>query len=252
MVFMLLTTVFFERDTKGLPLKENPRALLGMLKVLVRRARDDLEALFAFPLRVALLLTQDIFRFFLTFSKKEKKTLNAMSDKLKILLVGPEKAGKTTVANFLANEKGKLADGKDMPYRSTCGARILEFEAGGNGRGRDSKMQTSVELWDVSGSQRFESSWPAIMHEADAVVLLYNPDNRPHVNEIGLWFEWFVQKAGLSSSKCLVFAHRMKTAVGCEIQLRVPHILSKAQVVESDWDSDDSIRMAFSRFVANI
>ena len=32
-----------------------------------------------------------------------------------------------------------------------------------------------VELWDCSGHQRFEPCWPAMMQNADAVVLIYNP-----------------------------------------------------------------------------
>jgi len=64
-----------------------------------------------------------------------------------------------------------------------------------------------VELWDCSGHQRFEPCWPAMMQDADAVVLVYNPENRGHERGIELWHEWFVQKAGVDDNRCLVFAH---------------------------------------------
>jgi Rab-like protein 5 len=63
------------------------------------------------------------------------------------------KAGKTSLANF-------LADASDTPsgeYRPTKGVRILEFESDAQvsssssvvGKGRGTKVE--VEMWDASG-----------------------------------------------------------------------------------------------------
>ena len=34
---------------------------------------------------------------------------------------------------------------------------------------------------------RYEMCWPAIMRDADGVILVYNPDNRAHEKEIEIW-----------------------------------------------------------------
>ena len=167
----------------------------------------------------------------------------------KIVLIGPEKCGKSSIANFLANEKGKLKDTKDIEYQPTTGVRVLEFETGRDRGSAASKTQTrSVELWDCSGNQKYETCWPAILNDVDAVVLVFNPDNHAHLNEIALWYDEFVSKANVPVSRCVVFAHHMKSAVGSQMQLRVPHAMSRCTLVETDWESDDRVRSSFFRF----
>ncbi|OWY97464.1 Catalase [Phytophthora megakarya] len=62
---------------------------------------------------------------------------------LKILIVGPKEAGKSTIANFLAEHSDRL--GGQERYQPTIGVRILEIEKG----------KANVELWDVSGDQKY-------------------------------------------------------------------------------------------------
>jgi hypothetical protein len=47
------------------------------------------------------------------------------------------------------------------------------------------------------------------MHEADGVILVYNPDSPGQDQQIGDWFDFFVRKNGLKDEQCLVFAHRL-------------------------------------------
>ncbi len=42
-------------------------------------------------------------------------------NKLKILIIGPEGSGKTTICNFLCDKPNVL----DTPYRPTAGVRII-------------------------------------------------------------------------------------------------------------------------------
>ncbi|RLN94266.1 hypothetical protein BBJ28_00006988 [Nothophytophthora sp. Chile5] len=103
------------------------------------------------------------------------------------------------------------------------GVRILELEKG----------KASVELWDVSGDQKYalfvslspshrvvvrngsvlldlysyEACWPAVTKDADGVILVYDPASHVHESEALLWYEWFIQSAGVGSSQCLVFEH---------------------------------------------
>lgn len=127
--------------------------------------------------------------------------------KAKILVVGPTEVGKTTIANYLAEHTTGLT--QPAKYKPTQALRVLEFDrevpAGDAGRGSGS---LSVELWDVSGDQKFEGCWPAIIKGAVGVVLVYNPEKKEHEHMAALWYEWFVQNPGLDDRQCLVFAHR--------------------------------------------
>lgn len=44
--------------------------------------------------------------------------------KVKIVVIGPEAAGKTTIVNYLAEKQNVL----ESPYRPTSGVRIVEHE----------------------------------------------------------------------------------------------------------------------------
>ena len=61
--------------------------------------------------------------------------------KLKILVIGPEACGKTTLVNYLAEKQNVL----ENPYRPTTGVRIVEHETYVDNR------LVSIEFWDVSG-----------------------------------------------------------------------------------------------------
>ncbi|RLN49706.1 hypothetical protein BBJ28_00005035 [Nothophytophthora sp. Chile5] len=96
------------------------------------------------------------------------------------------------IANFLAEHSDRL--GGQEHYQPTMGVRILELEKG----------KASVELWDVSGDQKYalfraallglysyEACWPAVMKDADGVILVYNPESHVHESEALLWFVVF-------------------------------------------------------------
>lgn len=121
-----------------------------------------------------------------------------MSGALKVVVAGPKGTGKTIISDFLANQTQELGGAYAEP---TAGVRILEFELGGS-------RNVNIELWDSSGDNSFESCWKAIMTDADAVVLVYNPDAPSHDQQLGDWFEYFVKKNGLKDEQCMIFAHR--------------------------------------------
>ncbi|KAG7392462.1 Intraflagellar transport protein 22 [Phytophthora boehmeriae] len=157
---------------------------------------------------------------------------------LKILVVGPKEAGKSTIANFVAEHSDRL--GGQERYQPTVGVRILELEKG----------KANVELWDVSGDQNFEACWPAIMKDADAVILVYNPESHVHESEAMLWYEWFMQNSGLDTSQCLVFEHT--TGSGSAMPLgsksRLPGHL---RTVATTYDTPNVFKSEFDRLVSN-
>lgn len=111
---------------------------------------------------------------------------------MKVSVVGPKGGGKTTLSNFLGSEEAAF---QMVPaYAETVGCRILECE-------RDIEGPMQVELWDTGGSTDYESCWPAVMHEATGVVLVYDPDDEAHVSESAAWYDFFVKKNQLADEQ---------------------------------------------------
>ena len=91
-------------------------------------------------------------------------------------------------------------------YNPTAGVRIIEFES------KISGSVENIELWDSSGDHSYESCWGAIMNEADAVLLIYNPDAPSQDSQLGDWYDYFVKRNGLRDDQCLIFAHRLSNS----------------------------------------
>jgi Rab-like protein 5 len=90
------------------------------------------------------------------------------SIKVKLLLIGPVKVGKTTIANFLAGINKSVTE----EYHPTAGVRyfnivycvytlerILEFEKDVQIPGKPSwqggNQRLDIELWDCSGDRKY-------------------------------------------------------------------------------------------------
>jgi len=90
--------------------------------------------------------------------------------KIKLLVVGPLKSGKSTVANII----GDLSEGLPDHYRPTVGCRIVELE-------RDpppaiaSFGKINLELWDISGDFKYEKCWGPIQQGAQGIIFVYDP-----------------------------------------------------------------------------
>ncbi len=55
---------------------------------------------------------------------------------------------------------------------------------------------------------RYENCWKATMHEADGIILVYNPDAPSQDQQLNDWFDYFVKRNGLKDEQCLVLAHK--------------------------------------------
>nr|XP_026690527.1 intraflagellar transport protein 22 homolog isoform X2 [Ciona intestinalis] len=118
--------------------------------------------------------------------------------KAKILLVGPCGVGKSVVANFLSDQTDIL----NSKYRPTIGVRILEFETSlGN------SLNVDVELWDCSGSESFETCWPAMASQADGVIIVYDPLMKEPSPAVETLVNYFITSNGLKEMQCMLFAN---------------------------------------------
>lgn len=159
--------------------------------------------------------------------------------KLKIVLVGPKGAGKTSIGNYLVGQSQILCP-ENANYDPTAGVRILEFEARNHG----------IELWDASGDHKYETCWKAIMADTDGVVLVYNPDAPSQDQQINDWFDYFVKKNGLKDEQCMILAH--KTSAGSSERFRPPPLFSRVSAALTGVNSGPDIKAMFDKLAAEI
>ena len=119
-------------------------------------------------------------------------------NRVKILVLGPKKAGKSTLANIL----GGLQDGLSTVYRPTEGVRIVDFE-------RDPPPSVSqygkinIELWDLSGDFRFEKCWAPCQQDVQGIIFVYDPKNPDSESDLVKFVENFPKALKLKQSFCL-------------------------------------------------
>ncbi|CAO4372142.1 unnamed protein product [Caenorhabditis nigoni] len=167
----------------------------------------------------------------------------------KILILGPQKAGKTTLSRFLADyadehesakrgTKPKVDKEKKMefefntPYMPTKGARIQEFESHellDSDRGKIIK-NIEIQLWDVSGDRKYEDCWPAIKEDADGVILVANPEEH-NGKDLQIWFTEFVEKENISLNRVMVILNEQGSKKTNHEQISSFEILPKLRGV---------------------
>ena len=120
--------------------------------------------------------------------------------KVKILVLGPTRSGKTTIANIL----GGLQEGPTQNYRPTVGCRIVDFE-------REPPKSVSqfgkinVELWDVSGDFKYEKCWAPIQTDVQGIIFVYDPANPDSEDDLKRFVEMFPKALKIKQSFCLCY-----------------------------------------------
>ncbi|CAH0380982.1 unnamed protein product [Bemisia tabaci] len=160
-----------------------------------------------------------------------------MVHKLKIVLVGPCKAGKSTVANFLSSN----SENSFPEYRPTKGVRILEFEKKdvvGSGT-------IEIELWDTSGDHGYAVCWPAIQYRAHGVILMFDPKIDNHKSELLFFYQAFVAQLNLSPRQCLIITQNQT--------VNLPNILGKICQINGNIEKNgDQLKSEFFKFIDEI
>ena len=137
----------------------------------------------------------------------------------KVLIIGPQRCGKTRIANCLSDFE---ASPNFEQYNQTSGVRILESERVIRVEGRSVRQQVrpvprapevppyspahartaaQVELWDCSGDKKYENCWPAILRDAHGVIMVYDPTVKTQEKDIELWHKAFVHGMNLPDSQ---------------------------------------------------
>ncbi|XP_049643840.1 intraflagellar transport protein 22 homolog [Suncus etruscus] len=166
--------------------------------------------------------------------------------KAKILFVGPCESGKTVLANFLTEFSEYISD-----YKPTQGVRILEFK---NPQVSTSKgAGCEFELWDCGGDPKFESCWPALMKDAQGVVIVFNAHVPSHLKEIESWYSCFVQQQLMRDSQCLLVAHYKSGSGGDRSIPPLAPPLNKLKLVHSCLEEDpEEIRTEFVKYLKSV
>lgn len=153
-----------------------------------------------------------------------------MQEELKIIVVGPPSSGKTEICNLVAAVK-KQFQGDCKP---TIGVRILEYSNTVN----SSAYQTTlaVQLWDVSGDEKYMQTWPAIANNADGICFIYNA----HDKNQGRLIENYVRKFGKDAelSQCMVIAHKIGECDGKPTRPKLPRNFENVKVIMADIKSN--------------
>ena len=165
---------------------------------------------------------------------------------LKVIVGGPCRTGKTVISNFLSDTAGHM----NFPdrYEKTAGVRVLEFERSvGGGYG----SQISVELWDCSGDEKYESCYPAMTQDASAAILVFDPDDRGQSEVMHKWYEWFVDGPGLRAENCLLVAMRQSKSLMTKPSAP-RQIPDRVRMVSASFESGEVLKREFDRFVKEV
>ena len=178
-----------------------------------------------------------------------------MYTKVKILIVGPCKSGKTLLSNILSYANRNHNDNNHTNvYKPTKLSRILWFEVNGvpvNNNQRS--FDVAVELWDCSGDRSFEMCWPSMLQNTHGIIFVYDPQVQNHVDELQHFYEKFVRRDfGITDQQCIIFAHERGMGESLREEL-APRLLKNILVVRASLDEDGSaVRTHFKSFLSRV
>ena len=134
---------------------------------------------------------------------------NIRKNPLKIVIVGPSKVGKTSIANSLSEFSHTISS----DYHPTVGVRILETEKEYTSEQvsnipilKGNKInKVKIELWDMSGDRRFEPTWPAIKYGANGVIIVLDATSDKFEGIIDEWMSNFCNEIKPENVTCFSY-----------------------------------------------
>jgi Rab-like protein 5 len=146
-----------------------------------------------------------------------------MNADLKIVFAGPPLSGKTELADMVS-AASKAFQGNTKP---TVCLRILEFSTTIDVSGLQSTI--SAQIWDTSGDEKYNATWPAVAYETDGLVLVYNAFDRTQGRSIPNYAKAFAH--GLQGHTVLLVAHKIGTSEEKPIRAKLPKPIDSARIV---------------------
>jgi Rab-like protein 5 len=143
-------------------------------------------------------------------------SINLHKTPLKILICGPQKVGKSIIANSLS----EFSQVVSQDYHPTIACRILELEKQFTDEQiksipilKNNKLsKVKIEIWDVSGDRKFQSTWPAIQYGAHACIVVIDALNNRYNDVLDDWMNGFCN--GLDKNKIICFSYKKNDAQG--------------------------------------
>ena len=177
---------------------------------------------------------------------------NLRKNPLKIVLVGPQKVGKTTIANSLSEFSHTISP----DYHPTVGVRILETEKTYTEEQvssipilkKNKLNKVKIELWDMSGDRRFESTWPAIKYGANGVIIVLDAINDKYEGTIDEWMNNFCTEINQENVTC--FSYKKEDSKGI-VKVKQSHQFPNLTISEVT-NSMDSLLPNFNKFITKL
>ena len=177
---------------------------------------------------------------------------NLKKNPLKIVIVGPQKVGKTVIANSLSEFSHTVSP----DYHPTVGVRILELEKPYTDEQvanipvlkKNKINKVKIELWDMSGDRRFESTWPAIKYGANGVIIVLDAVNDKYEATIDEWMNNFCTEINKENVTC--FSYKKDDSKGLS-KVKQSHQFPNLTICEVT-NSVDSLLPNFNKFITRL
>ena len=177
---------------------------------------------------------------------------NLRKNPLKIVIVGPQKVGKSVIANFIS----EFSHSVSPDYHPTVGVRILELEKPYSSEQvanipvlKKNKIdKVKIELWDMSGDRRFESTWPSIKYGANGVIIVIDAINDKYESVIDEWMNNFCNDIDPQNVTC--FSYKKDESKGIA-KAKQSHQFPNLAISEVT-NSMESLLPSFNKFITKI
>ena len=177
---------------------------------------------------------------------------NLKKNPLKIIIVGPQKVGKSVISNFLS----EFSHSVTPDYHPTVGVRILELEKPYTNEQvanipllkKNKINNVKIELWDMSGDRRYESTLPAIKYGANGVIIVIDAVNDKFEATIDEWMNNFCNDIDPQNVTC--FSYKKDDSKGVA-KVKQSHQFPNLAINEVT-SSIDTLFPSFNKFITKL
>ena len=177
---------------------------------------------------------------------------NLRKNLLKIIIVSNQRVGKTVIANSLSEFSHTVSP----DYHPTVGVRILELEkpytdeqvANIPSLKKNKLNKVKIELWDMSGDKKYESTWPAIKYGANGVIIVLDAVNEKFEATIDEWMNNFCTDISPENVTC--FSYKKDDSKGLS-KVKQSHQFPNL-VISEVTNSMESLLPNFNKFITKI